>query len=263
MKAITSGLILFVILIWCATIFLLHDYQDRGTFGDMFGAANALFSGLAFVGVITAILLQKNELKLQREELGYTRAELKGQKEQLRAQSRLIEQQNFESTFFHLLKLQNEIVSSMFLPDASYRELSGRECLKAFYNTLARLWDQKGATAPSEAEIDIINKIYIHFYDKHHHHIGHYIRGLCNIFRFVDLSNTSDKDFYMGLAVDQLSSYELYILFYHSLSDDGLHEFKPLIEKYSLFRNIDEHLLLEPEGHKPLYNRSAFGEVGS
>jgi hypothetical protein len=42
----------------------------------MFGAANALFSGLAFAGVIVAILLQRNELELQREELALTRHEL-------------------------------------------------------------------------------------------------------------------------------------------------------------------------------------------
>ena len=37
-----------------------------GPFGDMFGAVNALFSGLAFGGVIVAILLQRQELKAQR-----------------------------------------------------------------------------------------------------------------------------------------------------------------------------------------------------
>lgn len=49
----------------------------RGTFGDMFGAVNALFSGFAFIGVIYAILLQRTELALQRDELSMTRAELK------------------------------------------------------------------------------------------------------------------------------------------------------------------------------------------
>ncbi|WP_202617371.1 hypothetical protein, partial [Roseimaritima sediminicola] len=41
----------------------------RGTFGDMFGAVNALFSGLAFLGVIVAIILQKMELEEQRREI--------------------------------------------------------------------------------------------------------------------------------------------------------------------------------------------------
>src|SRR5687768_1221158 len=54
----------------------LPTWQERGTFGDMFGAVNALFSGLALAGVIYAIVLQRQELALQRDELRLTRAEL-------------------------------------------------------------------------------------------------------------------------------------------------------------------------------------------
>lgn len=47
----------------------MGKWETTGQFGDTFGVANALFSGLAFCGVIIAIILQKRELKLQREEL--------------------------------------------------------------------------------------------------------------------------------------------------------------------------------------------------
>lgn len=60
----------------------------RGQFGDKFGAVNALFSGLAFAGLIFTIILQKNELALQRKELSLTHEELKGQKEQLEEQNK-------------------------------------------------------------------------------------------------------------------------------------------------------------------------------
>ncbi len=46
-------------------------------FGDMYGALGACFSGLAFAGVIWAILLQRKDLKLTREDLELTRAELR------------------------------------------------------------------------------------------------------------------------------------------------------------------------------------------
>lgn len=52
------------------------DWAARGQFGDMFGAVNTLFSGLAFAGVVYAILLQREDLALQREELALTRKEL-------------------------------------------------------------------------------------------------------------------------------------------------------------------------------------------
>ena len=59
-----------------ATYALLPDWPTRGQFGDVFGAANALFSGLAFAGLIYAILLQREDLALQRTELELTRQEL-------------------------------------------------------------------------------------------------------------------------------------------------------------------------------------------
>ncbi|WP_050937395.1 hypothetical protein [Vibrio harveyi] len=68
-----------VLAIWGVTWLWLGSKPNevRGTFGDMFGAANALFSGFAFIGVIYAILMQRTELSLQREELSLTREELK------------------------------------------------------------------------------------------------------------------------------------------------------------------------------------------
>lgn len=47
----------------------LDELGKAGTYGDSFGAVNALFSGLAFAGVIVALYLQTTELRLQREEM--------------------------------------------------------------------------------------------------------------------------------------------------------------------------------------------------
>lgn len=54
----------------------LNSMEFRGQFGDLFGGANALFTGLAFAGVIYTIMLQRTELKLQRLELSSSRLEL-------------------------------------------------------------------------------------------------------------------------------------------------------------------------------------------
>jgi len=54
---------------WQWIISYFEDWSHRGQFGDMFGGLNALFSGLAFAGVICTILLQGKELKLQMEEI--------------------------------------------------------------------------------------------------------------------------------------------------------------------------------------------------
>jgi len=63
---------LVVSLLWAVSIpLVLHFYpapSEAGTFGDMFGAVNALFSGLAFAGVIYALILQDNETKQNTEQ---------------------------------------------------------------------------------------------------------------------------------------------------------------------------------------------------
>jgi hypothetical protein len=53
-----------VVLIWALSGLFLYGIgsTERGTFGDMFGASNALFSGLGLVGVIYAILLQQKQI---------------------------------------------------------------------------------------------------------------------------------------------------------------------------------------------------------
>lgn len=57
--------------------YYFSDWAQSGTFGDTFGALNAIFSGLALAGVIVTILIQRTELKNQRLELALQRNEMK------------------------------------------------------------------------------------------------------------------------------------------------------------------------------------------
>lgn len=76
-----TKMILLVIIIWIVSAVLIMvaigDWSHRGTFGDLFGAVNALFSGLAFAGLIFTIVLQKQDLEMQRKEIALNRNELK------------------------------------------------------------------------------------------------------------------------------------------------------------------------------------------
>ena len=90
-------LILSVLFIWIVSAVLimvfLSEWSDRGTFGDLFGAVNALFSALAFAVLIYTIVLQREEIKQNREEIVLNRKELeKSSKLQRKAQEVLIRQ---------------------------------------------------------------------------------------------------------------------------------------------------------------------------
>lgn len=69
--------IVLLIISFLVTYYIFEKWEERGSFGDSFGMINALFSGLAFGGIIYTILLQRKELELQRNELSETRKELK------------------------------------------------------------------------------------------------------------------------------------------------------------------------------------------
>ena len=75
-----TALIIFTIAIWFLSaigiMFFLDDWSDRGTFGDLFGAVNALFSGLAFAGLLYSLIENRKQISSQQEELLISRKEL-------------------------------------------------------------------------------------------------------------------------------------------------------------------------------------------
>jgi hypothetical protein len=72
-SAYIAGATLFVVVTWIFFV-LLATPDERGSWAETIGS---LFSGLAFVGVVAAIFLQREELALQRQELKDTRKELR------------------------------------------------------------------------------------------------------------------------------------------------------------------------------------------
>lgn len=78
-------------------IFFVDNSTERGTFGDQFGAVNALFSGLAFAGLIYTIILQRRDLALQRQDLALQRKELELTRGELKNQTGQQEEQNNSS----------------------------------------------------------------------------------------------------------------------------------------------------------------------
>jgi hypothetical protein len=71
------AIIIVVIAIVYPIVFwqIIPNWSDAGTFGDSYGALNAVFSGLAFAGVIITIQFQRKELGVQQQELKDTRKE--------------------------------------------------------------------------------------------------------------------------------------------------------------------------------------------
>jgi hypothetical protein len=254
-------LLIAVIAIWVISGSLLYSAKDRGTFGDMFGAVNALFSGLAFASLIYTVWMQRQELSLQRQELELTRVELRGQKEEMKLQNKTFAMQRFENTFFELLRVHGQIVEAIDLQSTSRPTTKGRDCFKVFFSRFSDQFDRKLLTDQSELTLEICRSTYATFYQKYQHEIGHYFRHLYHIIKFVKESEIVEKRQYTNFVRAQLSSYELAMLFYNGVSILGAEKFKPLIEEFALLKNLPTGLLIQPKTHPAFYRASAFGNT--
>lgn len=72
--------ILLVMMTWGTSGWIIYhmsdNWGDRGTMGDMFGAVNSLFSGLAFAALLLTIFQQRQDIKLNRIAIEQNRKEL-------------------------------------------------------------------------------------------------------------------------------------------------------------------------------------------
>lgn len=120
-----------MIVIWLVsailTLVFIDNWSDRGTFGDLFGAVNALFSGLAFAGLIYTIILQKRDLEMQRAEIQMNRAELKksaaAQQKSEKALSQQVEQMKVTSRLNALNTIINYYNLQISSPNTSEENL--------------------------------------------------------------------------------------------------------------------------------------------
>lgn len=255
-------LFVIILFLWLGSWVLLKDLDGRGTFGDMFGGINALFSGFAFAGVVFAIFLQKNGLELQRQELKDTRKELAGQKEQLEAQNKTLQKQNFENTFFQLLKTHTDILNSIVISpertNTNTPTFTGRDCFEKFYGTYKGLYSKYKNKHSGWNIENIISESYKEFYETRQSEIGHYFLFLYNIVKYINESDVEKKEFYSNLVRAQLSYHELSLLFYNCLSVPENNKMKPLIESFSLFKNLPVTMLINGSDDLQLYQPKAF-----
>jgi hypothetical protein len=117
LSIVTAAVITIVFLVWL----FLPDYQiskhgeveNAGSYGDIYGSVNALFTSLAFALLIYTALMQREELKLQREELQLTRNEIaksaKSQEELV-----LLTRENYE---FQKMVRKKDIIPALYSPE--------------------------------------------------------------------------------------------------------------------------------------------------
>lgn len=261
---------------WLLIKHFIQDSAEQGQFGDQFGAVNALFSGLAFAGLIFTIILQKKELALQREELADTRKELNGQKQQMMQQNKTLRIQRFENTFFHMMELQQQIVNDLYAKENEDKTVQEQTSNGVTYRGVViehnfqgrNLFSHKFASSIHDVYVNTLvkKKVYgmggviaVSGFSKYELYntptlFDHYFRHLYTILKFIDKEDIPEEDKrifsdeelygYAKILRATLSRYELVWLYYNGLSGYGNKKLKPLLEKYCMLKNLREDLLV-------------------
>lgn len=215
--------------------------------------------------------------------VGLVYVAFRGQQEQARIQEQQIlsaernaRLQQFESAFFQLLNLHNEIVRGLRITISAEhgviwgsREVNGREVISTIYSVLQKAYnkeaerrgEQEGVNVHAldrDAENQFILDVYEPLHQRHQDELGHYFRNIYTITKYVVESGIDEPQRYINILRAQLASDELLMLFYNCLSRWGRGPFKKYVEDFHLLHNLPVDQLLSPS-HERQYHPSAFG----
>lgn len=215
--------------------------------GDFFAGA---FSPLAFGWFLYAVFMQNAELtetrrvtEMQAEQLSLQRQELEGSKKALEEQSHALNRQNFENTFFNLIKSLSDIIDGIVVEKNTQNDSkvkNGHHALLYIYNNPPLgFWQNVGDNDKSEE----IEKYYNTFYDQNSDKIRNYFTMIERIIIFIDkypILNQEEKNHFIEILNSHLSDAELGLLLIISYSERG-----KFIEKYIRKYNLLEGFIPE------------------
>jgi uncharacterized membrane protein len=227
--------------------------EDWGVFGAYVGGV--LTPILAFASFIV-VLVSLYESRMQAADERRAR----GIATLMTAFTRLIER---IAETVHDLRYERTRVTPVGLASASATvdESRGRDAFRAmFEHALKAPYLHEAGTRAADVDryVALIKKLDAEW----GYELGVYYRLINHLFTFIDLAELplEERTRLANFARAQLSSYELAMLFYNGLWGEGRTAFKPLAEKYGLFKHLQPEHVLEPRDLEPgtLYAESAF-----
>jgi hypothetical protein len=212
---------IIVVSVWLLSFLLLFWTQtERGTFGDMFGAANALFSGLGMIGIVYTLYLQNRDIKDRADE------SIKNES-QFKLELKILMQQQFDTTFYKMLELHKTLTNQM-KKELRYRVnvgggtttrtgvLTGADLIEHEYKRFANDYVK-------EIRVDVKSiRIAWDQFDKQYSQgrFDSYLSNIdfiCNKITSSTLLTLDEKEYYTRTLAYQLTEFELAFYFYYSV----------------------------------------------
>ena len=238
------------------------DFSVLGPFGDFAsGTTVPLLTFVSFLAVVATLRMQKDQLEMQKKEIQNSIVEMQETRKEMQEQSKTLSIQRFESTFFNMVNLHNEIVKTLseknhFAEETGELYFVGRQIFPSAFNEFRYIHNEllTSGNLTGATEIERIQQVYHQFFENRESQLGHYFRNLYRILKFIDEAPLMDgeKRTYVGIIKAQLSSYELALLLYNGLSNQG-NKFLPLMQKYNLLDNLNQSLLIMCDTHYQIY----------
>lgn len=236
-------------------------------FGEWFSnISTPLLSASAFLVLMAAFNAQREDLQLTKDELALTREELVLTREEFHQQNQTMSLQRFENTFFQMLTLHHQIVDSIHYSEKFNGRFYFCEACTSLTSKLVEVGDSVQYKLRLEVDnimssalnsniIDANNldnhkelcftyQLFKHqykqFYYSHQAYLGHYLKNLYQLIRFIDDSDIpcQNKSNYIDIVKAQLSSYECSILYFTAMSVTYRNMLMPLLVKYNLYEDM-------------------------
>jgi hypothetical protein len=192
---------------------------------------------------------------LQTRQLG----EAKDEAERQRA---AFARQNFEGTFFQLLRQFQEVAHSVRIATPTgAKDWQGRSAFKEMVRQLGvPFLSLRNFPEPAE-DLKRTPEYYGEVYKMHESELGPYFRNLYHAFKFIDKSdrNEPERIAYANIVRAQLSINEAVLLFYNGIWGEG-RNFRELIERYGILKHVPRNRLMLPQhmDNRIWYRVSAF-----
>lgn len=203
---------------------LNNSKTDLGVFGDFVGGTlNPLLSFFGFIALLYTVVIQRKVL----ESNDKTQAK-----------------QQFESTFFSLLNVHNQVLENLFQQEPSSLKMVLRE-----------IYPKKNLG------LDHCNSAL----KKQIHLCIHYLKVLYELLRFIKTNSLGDDERNYSNIVRALLPFEIMTLLAIYCYDEKNGEFKLLIERYAIFEDAIFKLESYSDGSldaseiKKFYDDKAFG----
>ena len=282
----------FNIVFWSDTI----DFDKTSSIGSFVGGvAGALWSLTGVILFYLALRLQTQQLELQKVEIQATRSLLSDQQFEnkffnlLNVQKGILNSIQY-STINNITEYGSEgfegktpenLSGLPFFENAAsdfhrmYIKVKGLVLPKIY--TIVRdfedlIWSEKDEPSLDNPD-ERIKYIYKRFFSRYHPYLGHYFRHLYYILRYIDETEKKEieinpesqipkiKDkfkFYAGVVQAQMSTPELFMLFYDAYCFPKLKEY---VIKWELLQNLWIEELADKDMHKNLYGEEKLRSI--